>query len=98
MYAKMSALLADLHREFGWKSRLFSALGSRYVLWKIRREEKRLAAGWTYEPPTFYEKNDACADLAGAARCRYVTTRLAPRQGGPTAREATPAADCLLNT
>jgi radical SAM superfamily enzyme YgiQ (UPF0313 family) len=78
MFAKMSALLADLHRALGWKSRLFSALGSRYVLWKIRREEKRLAAGWTYEPPTFYEKNDACGDLAGATRCRWVAAPEAP--------------------
>jgi hypothetical protein len=75
MHAKLSALLADLHREFGWKSRLFSAVGSWYVLWKIRREEKRLASGWTYEPPTYYEKNDACEELAAAARCRYVTPR-----------------------
>ena len=33
---------------------------------KIRQEEKRLAAGWTYEPPTFYERNDACDDLGNA--------------------------------
>jgi hypothetical protein len=78
MRAKMSALLDDLHREFGWKSRLYSALGGWYVLWKIRREEKRLASGWTYEPPTFYEKNDACKDLAGAARCRYVAPQGVP--------------------
>ena len=75
MHAKLSAVLADLHREFGWKSRLFSAVGSWYVLWKLRREEKRLASGWTYEPPTYYEKNEACEDLEAAARCRYVTPR-----------------------
>jgi hypothetical protein len=34
-----------------------------------------LASGWTYEPPTYYEKNDACPDLDRAARCRYVTPR-----------------------
>ncbi len=45
---------------------------------------KRLAAGWTYEPPTFYEKNDACVDvLAGAARCRCVAVSVeAAIQGG----------------
>ncbi len=75
MRAKLSAILADLHREFGWKSRLFSAVGGWYVLWKIRREEKRLASGWTYEPPTYYEKNDACDELAAASRCRCVTPR-----------------------
>jgi aryl-alcohol dehydrogenase-like predicted oxidoreductase len=55
MHDKMASLLAELHREFGWKSRLASLLGGRYLLRKIRREEERLAAGWTYEPPTFYE-------------------------------------------
>ena len=77
MHAKMSAVLDDLHREFGWKSRLFSAVGSRYVLWRIRREEKLLASGWSYEPPTYYEKNDACED-GQPARCRTATPSAAP--------------------
>jgi len=73
--ARMSGLLRDLHREFGWTSRLFSAVGGPYVLWKIRQEEKRLARGWTYEPPAFYEINDAVEleDGITASRCRYVT-------------------------
>ena len=78
MRAKMSAILKDLHEQFGWKSRLMSALGGRYVLHGIRREEKRLAAGWTYEPPTFYEKNDAWTEPSAAMPCRYVTPRTAP--------------------
>jgi len=57
MRARMSRILRDLYREFGWKSRLAAAFGGPYVLWKTRQEEKRLANGWTYEPPTFYEKN-----------------------------------------
>ena len=87
MYAKMSSLLDELHQEFGWKSRLYSTFGRYYVLWKIRREAKRLASGWTYEPPTFYEKNDACADLASAARCRYVSASVTPQsKAGKAAR------------
>ncbi len=78
MRAKMAALLKELNEEFGWKSRLMSLVGGPYVYWKLRREEKRLAAGWTYEPPTFYEKNGACRDTA-AAPCRYVTPESAPR-------------------
>ncbi|MGA2035642.1 MAG: cobalamin-dependent protein [Thermoguttaceae bacterium] len=86
MRAKMSALLDDLVREFGWKARLYAALGARYVLWKLRAEQKRLAAGWTYEPPTFYEKNAACQDPghAAAADCRCVVPHVAP----PVARTA----------
>jgi radical SAM superfamily enzyme YgiQ (UPF0313 family) len=78
MRAKMAALLKELNAEFGWKSRLISLVGGPYVYWKLLREEKRLAAGWTYEPPTFYEKNDACHDAA-AKPCRYVTPAIAAR-------------------
>jgi hypothetical protein len=77
IHAKMSAILADLKREFGWKSRLFAALGGPYVLRKLRQEEKRLAAGWTYEPPTFYEQNEHCPDQGRAAACRLVAPRVA---------------------
>ncbi len=75
LYAAMSGLLDELVHEFGWRSRVFAAVGGPYVLWKIRREEKRLARGWTYEPPTFYEINDAVApeDRPMAVQCRYVT-------------------------
>jgi hypothetical protein len=74
--AKMSAILKDLHSEFGFKSQFFSAMGGRYVLRKIRKEEKRLAAGWTYEPPTFYEKNKWAGDRTITALCRFVTPRI----------------------
>ena len=62
MYAKMSALVRELHTEFGWKSRLATAIGGRWVLRQLHKEEKRLAAGFSYEPPTFYERNDAVTD------------------------------------
>lgn len=75
MYAKMSALLKELYREFGWKSRFFGQLGGRWVLRQIRREEKRLAAGWTYEPPTFYQRNEAVVDRPHAELCRYAAPR-----------------------
>ncbi len=62
--AKMETILKDLYREFGLKSRLYAAVGGRYAYWKMRREEKRLARGWTYEPPTFYEQNETAQRLA----------------------------------
>jgi radical SAM superfamily enzyme YgiQ (UPF0313 family) len=70
LHAKMSALLAELYREFGWKTRLFGSLGGRWLLGRIRREERSLAAGWTYEPPTFYERNAAVIDNPAAELCR----------------------------
>ena len=81
--AKMDALLEGLHCEFGLKSRFYSAVGGRYVHWKMRREEARLARGWTYEPPTFYEGNEAARRLAPpdgpqAGLCHPVTCRATP--------------------
>jgi hypothetical protein len=76
--AEVDAILRDLQGEFGLKSRLYAAVGGRYVYWKMRREEKRLARGWTYEPPTFYERNEAAQRLASddgpqATLCRPLT-------------------------
>jgi hypothetical protein len=77
--AKMSQILRDLYDEFGWKSRLVATLAGPYVLWKTRREEKRLASGWTYDPPTFYEKNDTVelpvVRHPHAKHCRNATPR-----------------------
>jgi radical SAM superfamily enzyme YgiQ (UPF0313 family) len=89
MRAKMATLLSDLHHEFGLKSRLISLLVGPYVLWQIRREEKRLAAGWTREPPTFYEKYYPPVDSTKkggvkAKPCRYVSLR---RTCGPARSE-----------
>lgn len=83
LHAKMSRLLEEMNHEFGWKSRLFAAIGGRYVLWRIRQEERRLAQGWTYEPPTFYEVNDAVKpeDCPSASRCCYVTPQIASPEG-----------------
>ena len=70
MHAKMSALLREMHAEFGWKSRVASAIGGRWVLRQIRKEQKRLDAGFSYEPPTFYERNEAVVDCPEAPVCR----------------------------
>ncbi len=70
MHAKMSALLRDLNAAFGWKSRLAGVFGARWVLRKIRREQQRLAAGFSYEPPTFYERNQSLADRPDVRLCR----------------------------
>ncbi len=75
MHGIATAILEDLAREFGLKSRLAASLGGRYVLHKIRREENRLARGWTYEPPTFYEANFT---VSGAQPCGSVLSRVAP--------------------
>ena len=61
--AKLGSLLKNIYDEFGWKTRLIAPLLGMYVRYTIQREEKRLAAGHTYEPAVFYEKNAAAAAL-----------------------------------
>jgi hypothetical protein len=83
LYAEISRLLEEVNREFGWTSRLSAAIGGPYVLWRIRQEERRLARGWTYEPPTFYDINDAVklGDCPAASRCCYVTPQIVSPPG-----------------
>jgi hypothetical protein len=83
IYARMSRLLRELYQEYGLKPRFFAALGGPYVLNRIRAEEKRLARGWTREPPTFYEKNygfdrTRVTDSSEALPCQYVEPRYIP--------------------
>lgn len=63
------------------------------VFWKLLREEQRLARGWTYEPPTFYEANFVPGDSGIAhgspvEQCHWVATKTpwtgdSPRIDGP---------------
>lgn len=92
MRARTASLLADLHREFGWKSRLYAAIGGPYVCRCIRREERRLAQGWACEPPTFYERNEAAQRLAGAdARPAALCQCVIPRVNRPAPAPPAPA-------
>ena len=57
--ARFEVLMSDLIAEYGEQAEHFAQVAGPFVLEKIREEEERLKAGWTYEPPTFYEKNEA---------------------------------------
>ena len=59
----MDHLLKDIYREFGWKTKIIAPLVGVWVHISLKMEEKRLANGWTYEPPSFYEKNKAALAL-----------------------------------
>ena len=87
MCVKMDRLLKDMCREFGWKTRLSAPLLGRLAYVKLVKEEKRLAAGWRYEPITFYEKNAAASALDGHDRAA-----LRIRPGGIRAVQVFPAA------
>ncbi|HBC88729.1 MAG TPA: B12-binding domain-containing radical SAM protein [Lentisphaeria bacterium] len=59
----MDILLKEIYREFGLKTRMVAPLIGLYIYSSIGKEEERLAKGWTYEPPTFYELNAAALSL-----------------------------------
>jgi hypothetical protein len=51
-------LRREVAKEFPVVARLSTAALGPILLWTTRREEKRLAAGRTYEPPTFIERRN----------------------------------------
>jgi radical SAM superfamily enzyme YgiQ (UPF0313 family) len=55
---QIRALRGDFRRESGIVSRLMPAVLGPVLLWSTRREEKRLARGKTYEPPTILERRN----------------------------------------
>jgi hypothetical protein len=56
--AKVRALRQEIGSEFGIFSRLATSVVGPILLWTTRREERRLAAGQTYEPPTIIERRN----------------------------------------
>jgi hypothetical protein len=54
---EIRALRKEVEKEFGTAARIAARLGGPLLLWTSRREERRLAAGRTYEPPTFLERS-----------------------------------------
>ena len=51
-------LRREIAKEFGVMSRVVAAAAGPVLLWTTRREERRLAAGVTYEPPTILERRN----------------------------------------
>ncbi|MFZ2642952.1 MAG: cobalamin-dependent protein [Verrucomicrobiia bacterium] len=57
--ARISRVLKDIYEEFGAKARLAAPLAGRYVRFMLDREDRRLRRGHAYEPPCFYDLNEA---------------------------------------
>jgi len=55
---EIRALREEFKRESGIVSRIMPAVLGPVLLWSTRREEKRLARGKTYEPPTILERRN----------------------------------------
>ncbi|MCP4746827.1 MAG: B12-binding domain-containing radical SAM protein [Desulfobacteraceae bacterium] len=73
MAGQMDVLLKDLYKAFGVKSRLIAPLAGRFLHITVKREQRRLANGYSYEPETFYEKNPAAIALEKTV-CKAQTT------------------------
>jgi len=58
---KLDELLHDIYATLGLQPRIIAPVAGRYIYWAMKKEEKRLAAGWTLEPKTFFEKNKAAS-------------------------------------
>ncbi len=63
LHAKLDRLLADIYATLGLQPRLVAPVAGRYIYLAMKREQKRLAAGWTLEPETFFDKNEAAREL-----------------------------------
>jgi len=83
---KISSTLREIHREFGLKSRLASRLIGPFLHRMFKKEERRLANGWTYEPTTVYEKNARALEeeQAGRAGVRGRLTEIRWAAGDPS--------------
>ena len=78
---KVRRVREELVAEFGIRARIAGALGGRILVQAMRREERRLRDGRTYEPPTFYEVNAAAVEhepLPSAEPCRWVAMESTP--------------------
>jgi hypothetical protein len=58
---QVRGLRQQIGREFGLVSRVVTRVLGPVLLWSTRREERRLAAGQTYEPPTIVERRNWAA-------------------------------------
>jgi radical SAM superfamily enzyme YgiQ (UPF0313 family) len=55
---RIHKLRREVEKEFPVVARLTAASLGPFLLWSTRREEKRLASGCTYDPPTFIERRN----------------------------------------
>ncbi len=55
---RVRSLRKDVGREFGWMTQVLTRALGPVLLWTTRREERRLAQGQTYEPPTIIERRN----------------------------------------
>jgi hypothetical protein len=84
---KADRLLQDIYAAFGWVTRIVTPFIGRFAWFALKREEARLAAGLTYEPHAFREKNEAAMALGKAhpARLKKEKASMTAVAGEPAA-------------
>jgi hypothetical protein len=82
----------DLRAAYGWRTALWGAVVGPVLYAATWLEHRRLGRGWTYEPPTFYETNEAVSAEGERltahprpARCQWVEPRVLPESEAQTA-------------
>ena len=78
LHAKISELLEDLYDQFGDRARYIVEAAAPRLVEQLREEEKMLADGLVYEPPTFHEINSEgrrrfADEYPRATDCLYAT-------------------------
>jgi radical SAM superfamily enzyme YgiQ (UPF0313 family) len=58
MAAKVRAVRDEIRRDFRLQAPILGTISAWYIRHRVRREEEKLARGWTYEPPTFVERRN----------------------------------------
>jgi radical SAM superfamily enzyme YgiQ (UPF0313 family) len=53
---KLGAALDEVYQSFGMRARLLAPLLGRFILLALRREDRRLRQGYSYEPVVWYEQ------------------------------------------
>ncbi len=92
MIKKVNDILSDLYEEFGWKTKMISRILGPAIYMLMKREDKKLASGWTYEPSTRYEKNTAAWALEQSRQA--IDDRKKIRWEAPI-RDLAPAESCI---
>ncbi len=59
LYQQLNDLLHDIYTTLGLQPRLVAPVAGIYIYWAMRKEARQLKSGWTLEPETFFEKNQA---------------------------------------
>ena len=85
--ARLRAVRLGIERTFGWKARIAARIVGPVVLFTLWNEDRKLRAGRTYEPPTFYEANPAAAARPEIAARRAERHALGRAEAAPVEDE-----------